>query len=312
VGGDDLFIAPGEGGEIGGIDMRSGIAAWQPTRDRIGIAATSADGRTGIAQMFSGKGDRRMFLIFRAGETGVDEIAETEYGTDAFALAVTSAGTRVALSGSWGSVSTRFTADGAKLPKPDGSDIGYTHGLTWHGADPKKLIGIFNRFGRRGMASAQEWIVSWNTDTGERITAERNKTPMNCVVAEPGGDRFAEAGDDKVVRIRDANTLAVLRSFRAHDGPINAIAWHPRRAVIATGSADRTVRLWDIESGRLIEQMHVSLREPQALYFSPSGNRLACAIPGEKTLVWDFSDLFLEPLPPAGRLANRSDSEGGD
>ena len=118
----------------------------------------------------------------------------------------------------------------------------------------------------------------------------RHDTAMNCLAAEPGGTRLAEAGDDKVVRIRDAGTFEVLAKFRAHDGAINAIAWNPKRPVIATGSSDRSVRLWNVETGALIDELHIGLREPSALFFSPSGRRLACVTPGEKTLIWELAE----------------------
>jgi WD40 repeat protein len=215
----------------------------------------------------------------------------TRYGTDAQALALNHDGSRVAFSGSWGGIATRLVSTCEELPPLDQFDIGFTLGLAWHGSDPTELIGIFNRHGRRGMPRAQEWIVAWDTTTGKRIAAQRSSTPLNCLASEPGGDRLVEAGDDKMVRLRDAKTLGLIRAFRAHDGAINAIAWNPHSPMIATGSADRTVRLWDVETGRLIEELHLSLREPEALYFSPSGNRLACTIPGEKTLIWDLSKL---------------------
>ena len=62
------------------------------------------------------------------------------------------------------------------------------------------------------------------------------------------------------------------------------------RPIIATGSADRSVRLWNAETGELLEELHIGMREPGALYFSPSGRRLACVTPGEKTLVWELDE----------------------
>jgi WD40 repeat protein len=111
---------------------------------------------------------------------------------------------------------------------------------------------------------------------------------MNRLAVEPGGTRFAEVGEDKMVRIRDVNTLEVIKEFRAHDGPIQAVAWRPGTHTIATGSTDRSVRLWNADTGQFVEELYIGLREITALYFSPSGKRLACSIPGEKTLIWEL------------------------
>ncbi len=43
--------------------------------------------------------------------------------------------------------------------------------------------------------------------------------------------------------------LAVQRTWRAHEKDINSVAVSPNDALIATGSADRTVKFWDASNG---------------------------------------------------------------
>ena len=288
LGGDDLFLASNEAGTIAATDLRSARASWQPSRQSYFNSATSADGLTGVAQLAERKGDGAYFSILRAEGAAIHETATVYFRTDPIAMSLNRDGSRIAMSGAWGGIATYRTPTGEALPLVPQRDITSTYGLAWHGTDPARLIGLFTGVARRGFADSEDWIISWDTDTGERTAAVRTPTPANCLATEPGGTRLAEAGDDKLVRIRDAGTLAVLRSFRAHDGPINAIAWNPARAIIATGSTDRSVRLWNAETGTLIKELHIGLREPSALYFSPSGRRLACATPGEKTLIWEL------------------------
>lgn len=38
--------------------------------------------------------------------------------------------------------------------------------------------------------------------------------------------------------------------FDAHDGEVNAIKWSPLERVVATGGADRKVKLWDVGKGK--------------------------------------------------------------
>jgi RNA polymerase sigma factor (sigma-70 family) len=54
----------------------------------------------------------------------------------------------------------------------------------------------------------------------------------------------------RMVRVWEVATGKELRSFRGHDGPINAVAVSPDGAVIATGSEDTTVLLWDLAGGK--------------------------------------------------------------
>ena len=41
--------------------------------------------------------------------------------------------------------------------------------------------------------------------------------------------------------------------FEAHDGEVNAVKWSPLERIVATGGADRKVKLWDVGKGKIIE-----------------------------------------------------------
>jgi transcription initiation factor TFIID subunit 5 len=43
---------------------------------------------------------------------------------------------------------------------------------------------------------------------------------------------------------------APLRLMVGHQGDVDVVRWHPNCQYLATGSCDRTVRLWDVASGR--------------------------------------------------------------
>ncbi|MGE0298744.1 MAG: hypothetical protein AB7I38_11580 [Dehalococcoidia bacterium] len=65
---------------------------------------------------------------------------------------------------------------------------------------------------------------------------------------------FAVAGDDgRLVLLRHGpgQLPEVVGSIEAHSGPIQSLAWSPDGTVLASGSADKTVRLWTVEGGGL-------------------------------------------------------------
>lgn len=39
--------------------------------------------------------------------------------------------------------------------------------------------------------------------------------------------------------------------FDAHDGEVNAVKWSPLEKLVATGGADRKVKLWDVGKGTI-------------------------------------------------------------
>ena len=66
----------------------------------------------------------------------------------------------------------------------------------------------------------------------------------------------------------------MLRDFRAPDGLITALAYHPAKPILASASADLIILLWSLEDGKLIEELRLPV-QPRSLSISPSGHRLA-------------------------------------
>ncbi len=62
------------------------------------------------------------------------------------------------------------------------------------------------------------------------------------VVYSPNGKQIASGGD-KTVRLWDTHTGARKRTLQGHTGWVYSVAYAP----IASGSADATVRLWEIK-----------------------------------------------------------------
>jgi len=152
---------------------------------------------------------------------------------------------------------------------------------------PDRLIGL-GMTKPRGEAGGEERVILWEAPSGRVLHHRINASAMDCLASLPGGRQFAEAGVDKRVRIRDGTTLAVLREFRAHDGPITALAAHPTEPLLATASADLRIRIWNLSDGRMMEELPPSSAAPQTLQFSPSGNRLASVDQRGKVRIWDF------------------------
>ena len=120
----------------------------------------------------------------------------------------------------------------------------------------------------------QRQILLWNAETGTQLSSMKSLAAL-CVAPAPDGRRFAEGGADRRIRIRNAGDLSIQNELRVHDGPVTAAAWHPRLPIVATASEDRTVRLWQVETGEKLEEFGVFQRLPDRLYWDPSGNRLA-------------------------------------
>jgi tetratricopeptide (TPR) repeat protein len=74
-----------------------------------------------------------------------------------------------------------------------------------------------------------------------------------------------------------------------HTARINALAWSPDGRRIASGSADKTVRVWDPTRGEELLRFDVPDTEVTQCQWSPEGRRLAASGADGAIRIWDAS-----------------------
>src|SRR5262249_60551440 len=69
---------------------------------------------------------------------------------------------------------------------------------------------------------------------------------VHVVAFAPDGRHLLSGGEDKVVRLWDAETGKELRNYTGHTAAVTCVAFSPDGRLAVSGSADKTVRLWRI------------------------------------------------------------------
>jgi WD40 repeat protein len=136
-----------------------------------------------------------------------------------------------------------------------------------------------------------------------------NSAPLNAgavlSVALGAGETLAAAGTDKgELRLLRLPSAEVVGGDTAHRDAVTAVAF--AGSLLASGSRDRTVRLWRCDGGRLDEVLTLPMPGPvRGLAFHPDGVRLFVLLERERAVrVWHLDGLRtrLEALGLAGGL----------
>jgi len=69
------------------------------------------------------------------------------------------------------------------------------------------------------------------------------------------------------VKLWDLTAGKLMQDLDLHRGPVSSIAFHPKEYLMATGSADKTARLWSLELFRCIGTTELASTSVQAVRF---------------------------------------------
>jgi WD40 repeat protein len=115
--------------------------------------------------------------------------------------------------------------------------------------------------------SIEREIGLWNVATGECLQTLSGHTHFVWSVAfSPDGRLLASGSFDRTIRLWDLSTGECLQVFAGHDNGVFSVAFVPQHntnlvdddplsdhQLLASSSADGTIRLWDIETGECLK-----------------------------------------------------------
>jgi WD40 repeat protein len=143
---------------------------------------------------------------------------------------------------------------------------------------------------------APDSLVVWDVASLKRKLAIPQQATIQSVAYSPQGDQLAVAMG-KAVTFLNASTGEQLREIAAHDNTVRSIAFSASGKQLATGGNDRTVKLWNLETGAVDRTIADCSGNICSVALSPDGARLAAACDNNNHTVklWSVSDATQPP-----------------
>ena len=131
-------------------------------------------------------------------------------------------------------------------------------------------------------------VVLWDLDRAEKVaTVQRNDANIWAVAFAGDPNRFATASHDWKVTLWDARQAAApLQVLDGHENSVQALAYSPQALLLASGGADKTVRLWDLSTLSLKRSYSGPRDSVTATAFSHNGKLLAGGALDGRIQVW--------------------------
>jgi WD40 repeat protein len=134
--------------------------------------------------------------------------------------------------------------------------------------------------------------VSWSND-GKYIACGycywSGKTPKKGVLPQPTTiePAIAKKPISDILILFDSKTGKHIRQFLGHRDRVDRVAFSPDSKILASVSMDKTLRLWEVSTGRLIHTLVAKNWIIRDFAFSPSGKKLITV--GDKLRIWEIA-----------------------
>ncbi|MDZ7965998.1 MAG: AAA-like domain-containing protein [Nostoc sp. DedSLP03] len=105
--------------------------------------------------------------------------------------------------------------------------------------------------------SSDNTAIIWDVNKKTQLAQLQGHTkPVKNVAFSPDGKTIATSSDDGTIKLWSSHDYQLLDTFEGHKGSVNGISFHPQGHILASAGDDKTVRLWRINPLRITLNEH--------------------------------------------------------
>lgn len=116
-----------------------------------------------------------------------------------------------------------------------------------------------------------------------------HKAWVSSVKFSPDDRLIATSSGDGTVKVWDAATGLVLKTFDVNPGPVHGVAFSPSGSRVASAGNDALTKVWDVRSGKLLLTLRGHRLPVADVSYRGDGKRIATASMDGTIKVWDAS-----------------------
>jgi WD40 repeat protein len=142
--------------------------------------------------------------------------------------------------------------------------------------------------------SKDKIVKMWSLETGKEIYSFKSHTDDVLSVAfSPDGKLLASSagGNDKTIKILQLaeNKVKTLTGHSDWFGGITSLAFSPDGKTLISGSQDKTIKLWNLETSQEIKTLSGHSDHICSVAYSPNGQILASASKDKTVKLWSVA-----------------------
>jgi len=126
-----------------------------------------------------------------------------------------------------------------------------------------------------------------------------HQSEVNAIKWDPTGSFLASCSDDGTAKIWSMKQDKCVFDFKEHTKEIYTIRWSPtgpgtnnpnQQLLLASASFDSTIKLWEVEQGRLLYSLAGHRQPVYSVAFSPDGEYLASGSLDQCLHIWSVKE----------------------